>query len=345
LEVVESACRVMRDANKSTVAMGMEAPFHPVDETFPSLRKLHRNLEYQMEELGAATALPPGSKSCKVRRRKKITRKNSVSSSLTSSLGSINSVPPTQPNHPEPATSYILDQMTTMTQLQQESTRSLASMLSDNDTTKLHTCYLPNFMWYQLRASDPSPSSMIRPTSLCSGTGIAKCEHHYLDPDMLNVLSTFGPYLLGSEHLFHDDDDDDDNDTDEDNDEGSDNGGKEDRASHRYAEGNNKRRSAFWVEAIDEQDDNVEEINDASSASEEWTGEHDCNGEEIERWTSEEGTTADDDDGSDCDDRDSLQVENELVEKMIDELRCSQMMMMTSAMEPRILPDYTMVDN
>ncbi len=92
---------------------------------------------------------------------------------------------------------------------------------------KHYTAYLPNYMWYQFNAVDPS--SQIRPTSLCSGTGITGGEQ-YLDRKMLDVFDMFGSYFVGAFGTFQEDDDGD---------------GNPKRGS---------RRAAFWMESIDEED-------------------------------------------------------------------------------------------
>mmetsp|Transcript_8848 Transcript_8848/g.14312 ORF Transcript_8848/g.14312 Transcript_8848/m.14312 type:complete len:187 (+) Transcript_8848:3-563(+) len=175
-----------------------------------------------------------------------------------------------------------------MMQLQQSIAGPLDSPSgSSPSVAKLYTCYLPNFMWYQPRASDSSSSSMIRPTSLCSGTGITG-DHQYLNPDMLNVLSTFGSYFLGSGYLFQDDNENKDN---------------------------SKRRTAFWVETIDEND-----------------GEDDSMSEET-------NNSSDSSTSSDC--SDSCQIQKDLIERVIEDLRCSQLMM---TMEQKIRPGYEIRD-
>jgi len=173
-----------------------------------------------------------------------------------------------------------------MMQLQEEFETASGTVPS---SAKLYTSYLPNFMWFQPKAADQSPSSMIRPTSLCSGTGITG-DHHFLHPDMLNVFSTFGSYFLGSGHLFQDD--------------------HENNA-------NNKRRSAFWVETIHEDDDEYDSMSEGTNDSCKSAASSDCS--------------------------DSHMPQKELIDKVINELRCSQMMM-TTTMEPQIGPGYEIRD-
>ena len=74
---------------------------------------------------------------------------------------------------------------------------------------KTHTAYLPNYMYYQFIAADKD--SIIRPTSLCSGTGITGGDQ-YLQPDMLNMFGMFGSYFVGAGHLFQESNDDSDDD-------------------------------------------------------------------------------------------------------------------------------------
>lgn len=71
----------------------------------------------------------------------------------------------------------------------------------------VHVCtsYLPNYLWYQPIAADAT--TIMRPTSLCSGTGITG-KSQYLQPDMLRVFRMFGSYLVGSGHLFREEEED-----------------------------------------------------------------------------------------------------------------------------------------
>lgn len=184
---------------------------------------------------------------------------------------------------------YIMDQMALMSSSQQ-TTDGPSEGAGRPRLSEMHTCYLPNFLWFQPVAADPT--NKIRPTSLCSGTGITGGSQ-YLQPEMLKVFSVFGSYLLGSGHLFEDD-----------------------REGHI----NNRRRAAFWVDTIDENDD---EDDSADDASVKWSG-------------SDDGTV-----GSDCDD--PRRVQKEFIEKVILDLRRSQMMM-EPKMEPKIMHDYKISD-
>lgn len=74
---------------------------------------------------------------------------------------------------------------------------------------KRHTSYLPNFMYYQFIAADKD--SIIKPTSLCNGTGITGGDQ-YLQPDMLGMFEMFGSYLVGAGHLVVDNSDGESND-------------------------------------------------------------------------------------------------------------------------------------
>jgi len=80
--VENEACKIMESVNKSTVTMGMDAPFCPVDEMFPPFKKLHKNVGYQLVFLKAVVG-PPRDKSRKTRQRTKSTKKN-YAPSLTS---------------------------------------------------------------------------------------------------------------------------------------------------------------------------------------------------------------------------------------------------------------------
>ena len=83
----------------------------------------------------------------------------------------------------------------------------------------------------------------MRPTSLCSGTGITGSEN-YLNPEMLKVFTMFSSYFVGSKHLFQEGDEDDEK---------------------------SKLRRSYWMETINEEinsddDDNISE-NSSSSDS------------------------------------------------------------------------------
>lgn len=249
---------------------------------FPPFKKLHTNISYQLDFLKAAMG-PPRNKSRKSRRRKLI--KSDFAPSPTSSFTSLPGIPPTL-NDPQALSAYIMEQMAII-QTQQEIEGFPES--SFGTSAKLFTGYLPNFMWYQLVAADSSVSSMIRPTSLCSGTGITG-DQQYLNPDMLNVFHMFGSYFLGSGHLFQDDGEND--------------------ASH-------NRRSAFWIETIPECDAE----NDSSESEE----------------TNSSYMTIAGSDGSD-----SGQMQKDLIERVIEDLRCSQIMMTKG---PRIWPEYEIRDS
>jgi len=269
--IVKEACELMSGVNKSTVAMGIEAPFRLVDEMFPPMKKLHQNLGYQMDSLKAAIGTPR-SVSRRTRRLRKSIKQNKKNArrSLSYSFGSSD---PPQLNDHTALSAYVMDQMT-MLGIETPGVSSLSN---------LYTSFLPNFMWYQPIAADSSPSSMIRPTSLCSGTGITG-DHQYLQPDMLKVFSHFGSYLVGSGHLFDDE----------------------------LGTANNKRRSAFWVETIDEEDS----MSEASNSS----------------YESIDSSSSDSD-------SDTCKMQKDLLEKVIEDLRCSQI-----KMGPRLMPNYKIRD-
>ena len=254
-----------------------------------------------MDSLKAAMGSPRSVRRRTSRLRRKSIKKNHVPSLSSSSFGSSGPPPPLMNDH-KALTAYIMDQMAMMQLQQQQSTTGSLETPSGTcpSLAKLYTSYLPNFMWYQPTAADSSPSSMIRPTSLCSGTGITG-DHQYLQPDMLNMFRMFGSYFVGSGHLFQDDEDDDDH-------------------VRENKNVKNKRRSAFWVETIDENDGENDSI-----VSEESTNS-----------SYDESTT-----GSDCSDTTPCQIQKELIEKVIEDLRCSSQMMI---MDPRILTDYKIRD-
>ncbi len=233
-----------------------------------------------MEALKSAIGNPE-SMSRRVRRVSKSAkmRAPSMSSSLTSSS------PPNVNDHVA-LTAYILDQMAHMSSSSQRDSAAGSSPGGCHRLTEIYTCYLPNFMWFQPVAADRA--AVMRPTSLCSGTGITG-GGQYLQPEMLKVFSVFGSYLLGSGHLFQDD---------------------------REGGASNRRRAAFWADAIDENDDE-----DDSAA-----------GGSVGPTSSDDGAS-----GSGGDD-DPLRVQKEFIEKVILDLRRSQLS------EPKIMHDYKISD-
>lgn len=266
-----------------------------------------------MDSLQAAVGNSRSSRH-RARELKKAVKKNKgkISNSLSSSLESSDQPPPPPSlmNDHKALTAYIMEQVTMMQQQQHQKTATILEPPGSRSLAMIYTAFLPNFMYFQAIAADSSSS--MRPTSLCSGTGITGDEQ-YLQPDMLNVFSTFGSYFLGSGHLFQ----------------------EESEAtstlvtstpntvkSKSSSKGNNARRSAFWVETIHEQDS----MSDNDGAS------------------SKSNSSSDDDSSSDgsSSGSDSKQVQNDLLEKVIADLRASQMMM-----EPpgaRVMSNYEIRD-
>lgn len=253
--IVKDACEVMTTVNKSAAAMGIEPPFFPVVEvcvlcnltydllnydvltndrdilkTFPPCKELHSIIGYQMQVLKAVIGNPQGMMKRKSHRESKAVKAPFLSSSVCSD--------PQMMSDRRRLSAYIKDQMSMMDPFS-KSQELLDSSANSSSCypylVHMYTSYLPNYMWYQPVASDATTT--MRPTSLCSGTGITG-KSQYLQPDMLHVFRMFGSYLVGSGHLFRDDDDDDDQDI------------------------NNKRnihirRSAFWPDIPEDEDESV----------------------------------------------------------------------------------------
>ncbi len=215
---------------------------------------------------------------------KSMSRRIRRASKSAKALGS-SSLSPDVNDH-EALAAYIMDQVAHLPSSQRDSAGSPGGGVRPRPTES-YTCYLPNFMWFQPIATDRR--TVMRPTSLCSGTGIT-CGGQYLQPGMLKVFSVFGSYLLGSGHLFQDD---------------GEGGGA-----------NNRRRAAFWVDAIDENDDE-DETADGS----------------VDSTSADDGTS-----GSDGDD-DPRRIQKEFIEKVILDLRRTQIMS-----EPKIMHDYKISD-
>lgn len=206
--VVKEACEVMNSVNNSVVAMGMNAPFRPIEEICPPFQKLHKNLGYQMDALKAAivhSTKSPISKKVGLKKSKKLRASN-----LKGSMFSISSAGSTLDSSNRSSRLNDTDAMSKFVKmaLRQSQQAGGGSSITSNVTShSFHTSWLPNYLWYQTIAADAS--SIMRPTSLCSGTGITGDEQ-YLNPEMLKVFVMFSTYFVGSKHLFQEVDDEDD---------------------------------------------------------------------------------------------------------------------------------------
>jgi len=135
--------------------------------------------------------------------------------------------------------------MSQMAFVQSQQTVDCTSITSNVTPRSIYTSWLPNYMWYQTIAADKS--TVMRPTSLCSGTGITG-DNQYLNPEMLKVFEMFSTYFVGSKHLFQDGDDDNDG---------------------------AKMRRSYWMEKIDEIDSDDEMSESSSSSDSEVSDESD----------------------------------------------------------------------
>lgn len=273
-------------------------------KTFPPLKKLHSNIGFQMVALESAIGGEPPSVRRKVRRiSTSLSKKRSMSLAME-----LRKSPSPRSSFSSKATSDVKEDRDALTLALQEiqiilmqskssssSQRKKSATVAGSCTSRTsltnaeYTLFLPNFMWFQPIAIHRT-TNMIRPTSLCSGTGITGGSQ-YLQPEMMKMFSVFGSYLNGSGHLFNTDD----------------------------IAAKNQRRRAFWVDTIDENDDEfdseVADDNDHGSNS-----------------RSDNLTCTDDDDDDDdgtigSDIYDSLcMTQDELIEMVIIDLRRSQMM-------------------
>jgi len=250
---------------------------------------------YQMDSLQAAIGSPRSMSRRSQRRNKKSTRgrhPNAKSLMSTSAFSSLGSGPLPQLNDHEAVPAYITNRMAMM-QLQQQQQKQRSSTTSS--ARAAHYTYLPNVMWHLPIAGDTSFSNAIRPTTLCCGTGISGHEQ-YLQPDMLHVFDMFGSYFLGAGHLVRDND--------------QDNGKAK----------NSERRSAFWVETIDENDAEDESARGSSPNSSSY-GDDDDSAESLD-WS------------------DPGHEQKYVIEKGIRDLSCDRVQME----DPAIPPDYEMKD-
>ena len=143
--------------------------------------------------------------------------------------------------------------------------------------------------------------SFMRPTFLCSGTGITG-DQQYLQPEMLSVFGMFGSYFLGSGHLFQEEEDGGDG---SDREGGAQTGGGGDNDSYSSSNG----------------ETNLSSFDDDDGDDNSTIGSHTAR---VQR------------------------EQQQLIAKVIEDLRCSQIM---GTMDPneeeerkRILPDYQIGD-
>lgn len=297
---------------------------------FPPLKNIHTNVGYQMDSLKAAVGNPRSIARRARKLKKSVKKRLSLRSSWGSEDGTDSGSPP-EPLPPPPQLSdrealaaYIMEQVALM-QSQRQQRRFSETTGSSGDgallpggvgssLANLYTSFLPNYMYFQPVAAEGT-ENMIRPTSLCSGTGITG-DQQYLQPEMLGVFSAFGSYLIGSGHLFE-----------EEEEAGSGGGGGGGGAKSK------KRRAAFWVETIHERD-NEDEADDSVFGGD---------------GASSDGSGSD---GSDCASSsngsvssDSCGVQKEFIERVIDDLRRSQMMAeQPNSNSPRVMSDYEIRD-
>lgn len=222
---------------------------------------------------------------------KKSLKKSSLKSSGDSvggaSFTSFGSSLPPQINDHKALSAYIIAQMEVLQEQQQ-----LLEASDIPSVATLYTSYLPNYMWYQPTAG----SSPFKPTSLCSGTGISSGAQ-YLQPEMLSVFQVFESYFLGSAHLFDDDDDD----------------GEEDCSASKLKGSTNSnkfRRSTFWVEPIEEGMNEDSSYMSAASSDDSF-----------------DSSSSNSDSDSSSSEQDTFDIQKQLVEQVIGDLRASQMQM------------------
>ncbi len=246
-------------------------------KTFPPCKKLHTIIGYQMESLSAALCNNASSTRRKRHQRSKLLKKRVVSPSVYS-----DPPPSKMMDDRRRLSAYIKDQVSMMESFSQSHELLEASANSSSCNpyhVHVYTSYLPNYMYYQ-----PNATTTIRPTSLCSGTGITG-KSGYLQPDMLHVFRMFGSYLVGSGHLFREEDDEDD---------------RKVKNKHNI----HIRRSAFWPDMENE-------------------GENEDESENID--VDSVGSEPSSSSSIDYDYRNPrLTKQNEFIEQIIDDLRSSQ---------------------
>ena len=230
--VLQEAHELMAQVNKSVSSMRLDPPFQPTEDILPSLKELHASLKYHLVESKAAGIVA----------EVELPRHDDVEKTSTRTMNESNAVSKKHMSKVDTGQDDALPALDDREAIVQFFMQRLKEASLKDDNSKLYrsergvldyqqfTAFLPNFLWYQPMSGDTS--SIIRPTSLCSGTGIGS-GLKYIDPEMMAIFALFGNYLAGAL-------------SEEERNPASANGKDE---SFR------PRRSVRWLNAIDEDDD------------------------------------------------------------------------------------------
>ena len=233
--ILQEAHELMAQVNKSVSSMGVDPPFQPTEDILPNLNHLHASLKYHFVQ----------SKAAGIVEESKFSRDDIEKSSGIANEGNNESkrVAPTAGASQEDALPALDDREAIVhffMQRVKEASLEDANLKPRPERGALDyqqfTAFLPNFLWYQPMPDDTS--SMIRPTSLCSGTGIGS-GIKYIDPEMMAIFALFGSYFAGAL-------------SEEERKIASPNNSKKESSC--------PRRSARWLNTIDEGDDSESDV-------------------------------------------------------------------------------------
>ena len=194
--ILQEAHELMAQVNKSVSSMGVDPPFQPTEDILPCLKHLHSSLKYHFVQSKAAgiveeSNLPTGDldKSARI-----ANGDSDVDKKQTPKVEAVQNDALPALDDREAIVQFFMQRM------REASVKDMQSKpYSRSDRGALDyqqfTAFLPNFLWYQPISEDAS--SIIRPTSLCSGTGIGS-GLKYIDPEMMAIFALFGSYFAGA---------------------------------------------------------------------------------------------------------------------------------------------------
>ena len=194
--VLQEAHELMAQVNKSVSSMGVDPPFQPTEVILPNLNHLHASLKYHFVQSKAAgiaeeSKFPRGD----LEKSSRIAKEDNGPGKKQTPKAEIvqNDALPALDDR-EAIVQFFMKRMREASIKDMQSKPHSRSDRGALDYQQF-TAFLPNFMWYQPISEDAS--SIIRPTSLCSGTGIGS-GLKYIDPEMMAIFSLFGSYFAGA---------------------------------------------------------------------------------------------------------------------------------------------------
>ena len=203
IDILREAHEVMAQVNKSVSSLGVDPPFRPTEDIIPRIEHLHASLKFQLLHSKAA-GIVEEAKGPKSDPESSLETSN-VSESIENSCANASSpakavaLPPL--DNREALVKFFMQRMreASLKDVQSKSHPSSGTQEGRSEQGPLgyqqFTAFLPNFLWYQPKSDDTS--NIIRPTSLCSGTGIGS-GLKYIDPEMMAIFALFGSYFAGA---------------------------------------------------------------------------------------------------------------------------------------------------